>query len=302
MRDTGCLPSVAVQYEREVVGTINTRENILEMVQRSPRLSTRRMASRIGVPRMQVWRTLHAEDLYPYHDQMVQHLEPGDHAQRFDLCQWITAHPELLNVILFTDEASFTQDDINNSRNVHTWSDENPHETRVTHFQRRFSVNLWCGVLGNRLIGPFVFDNNLTGNTYEAFLRNELSGLLENIPLMIRSQMYFQHDGAPPHYTRHVREYLNECFPNRWFGRGGSVAWPPRSPDLTPLDYYLWGHMKTLVYETKVESRAALRDRIFAAAEHIRNHPDNVASATQSLLMRAEKCIATGVGHFEQLL
>jgi len=99
-----------------------------------------------------------------------------------------------------------------------------------------------------------------------------------------------------------VRENLNECFPNRWLGRGGPVAWPPKSPGLTPLDYYLWGHMKTLVYETKVESRAALRDCIFAAAEHISNHPDNVDSATQSLLMRAEKCIATGGGHFEQLL
>ena len=108
-----------------------------------------------------------------------------------------------------------------------------------------------------------------------------------------------EHDGAPPHYTRHMREYLNESFPNRWLGRGGPVAWAPRSPDLTPLDYYLWDHMKTLVYKTKVESRAALRDRIFAAAEHIRvrNHPDNVASATQSLLMRAENCIATGGVH-----
>ena len=67
-----------VQSEREVVRTINTRENILEMVQRSPRLSTRRMASRIGVSRMQVWQTLHEEDLYPYHDQRVQHLEPGN--------------------------------------------------------------------------------------------------------------------------------------------------------------------------------------------------------------------------------
>ena len=60
--------------------------------------------------------------------------------------------------------------------------------------------------------------------------------------------------------------------------------------------------MKTLVYETKVDSWAALRHRIFAAAEHIRNHPNNIASANQSLLMRAEKCIATGGGHFEQLL
>jgi len=60
--------------------------------------------------------------------------------------------------------------------------------------------------------------------------------------------------------------------------------------------------MKTLVYETKVDSRAALCHRIFAVAEHIQNRPDNIASATQSLLMRAENCITTGGGHFEQLL
>ena len=58
---------------------------------------------------------------------------------------------------------------VNNSRNVHTWSLENPHETSITNFQRRFSVNVWCGVLGNRLLGPIVFDNNLKGNTYEDF-------------------------------------------------------------------------------------------------------------------------------------
>ena len=80
MRDTGCLPSVAVRSEREVIGTIDTQENILHMVQRSPRLSTRRMASRIRASRMQVWRTLREEDFYPYHDQTVQHLEPGDNA------------------------------------------------------------------------------------------------------------------------------------------------------------------------------------------------------------------------------
>jgi len=108
-----------------------------------------------------------------------------------------------------------------------------------------------------------VFHSHFTGNTYEAFLRNELTGLLEDIPLMVRSQMYFQHDGVPPHYTRHVREYLNESFHNRWLGRGGPVAWALRSPDLTLLDCYLWGPMKTLVYQTKVELKAALQDRVF---------------------------------------
>ena len=196
MRETACLPSVAVQSEKEVVPLINTRENILEMVQRSPRLSIRRIASRIGVSRIQVWRTLHEENLHPSYDHRVPHLERGDPPQHTDLCHWITAHPKLLN----------------NSRNVHTWSYDNPHESSVTKFQRRFSVNIWCSLLGNKLIGPFVFGNNLTGNTYEVFLRNELTGLLEDIPL-IMSQMYFQHDGAPPHYTRHVREYLTLRLP-----------------------------------------------------------------------------------------
>jgi len=146
-------------------------------------------------------------------------------------------------------------------------------------------VNFWCGLLGKKLIGPFVFDNNLTGNTYEVFLRNELPVLLEDIPLMIRSQMYFQHEGAPPHYIRQVRDYLNESFLNCWLGRVGPVAWPVRSPD---PDYYLWCHMKTLVYETKVDSQAALRCRIYAATEHIRNHPNYIASATQFIFLRAK--------------
>jgi len=65
-------------------------------------------------------------------------------------------------------------------------------------------------------------------------------------------------------------------------------------PDIKPLDYYLWGNIKTRVYKTKVDSRRALRHCIFAAAENIRNHPYNNESATYSVVMRAKNCIATG--------
>jgi len=89
----------------------------------------------------------------------------------------------------------------------------------------------------------------------------------------------------------HITLYLIESFPNRWLGRSGPIPWPLRSPDFTPLDYYLWGHMKTLVYETGIDLRVVKRDRIFAAADHIRK---NIGSATQSRLMRAENCVAAG--------
>ena len=70
--------------------------------------------------------------------------------------------------------------------------------------------------------------------------------------------MYFQHDGAPSHYTRHVMQHLNDTFPNRWIGHGSTINWPPRSPDLTPLDFCLWGLMKSEVYRKKVDTRDEL--------------------------------------------
>jgi hypothetical protein len=48
-------------------------------------------------------------------------------------------------------------------------------------------------------------------------------------------------DGAPPHFSQVVRQYLGHKFPNRWIGRGGTQNWPPRSLDLNPLDYHVWG-------------------------------------------------------------
>jgi len=69
---------------------------------------------------------------------------------------------------------------------------------------------------------------------------------------MLMRQMYFQHDGAHTHYTWHVKEYLHESFHNSWLGHVRPLALPPRLPDFTPCDFYLWGLMKALVYETKV--------------------------------------------------
>lgn len=75
MHETGCLPSVCKHSEMEVVPDINIRENILQILQRSPQLSAHRNSCRIGVSRMQAWETLCKGDLQPYQEWSVQHLE-----------------------------------------------------------------------------------------------------------------------------------------------------------------------------------------------------------------------------------
>jgi len=166
----------------------------------------------------------------PYHVQRVR-LGTGDFAQRLEFCKWINGSRQLHRHILFTDEAQFNRDVVNNTHNSHVWADENPHATVESNFQLRFNVNVWCAVLDDQLIGLFILEGRLTGEAYLRFLQEELARHLEGVPLNKRGRMYFQHDGAPPHFSREFRNFLNYRFPGRWIGRGGPHNWPARSTE-----------------------------------------------------------------------
>jgi len=161
---------------------------------------------------------------------------------------------------------------------------------------------VWCAVLDDQLIGPFILEGRLTGETYLRFLQEELPQLLEDVLLDKRSRMYFQHDGAPPHSSRGVTNFLNYLFPGRWIRHCGPHHWPARSPDLSPLDYCEWGWMKELVYNVKVATRDALLGRILDAADHIRNNQLKLLHATRAVHNRAAACVAAGGGIFENQL
>ncbi|KAJ8945162.1 hypothetical protein NQ318_001627 [Aromia moschata] len=103
--------------------------------------------------------------------------------------------------------------------------------------------------------------------------QNTLSDLFDDLPLNLRNQMYFMHDGAPPHFARIVREYLNEQFPGRWIGRGNDapISWPPRSPDLNPCDFFIWGDLKQKVYSVSIKNEEQLWNRIQNAVQELQN-------------------------------
>ena len=55
--------------------------------------------------------------------------------------------------------------------------------------------------------------------------------------------------------------FLDATFPNRWIGRDGPTPWPPRSPDITPLDFFLWGYVKDKVFSTPVPDITNLKGK-----------------------------------------
>ena len=65
------------------------------------------------------------------------------------------------------------------------------------------------------------------------------------------------------HFNCFVTDVLNERFPDAWIGRGGQIPWPPRSPDLSLLDFFfLWGYIKNNVYVEKIRNIQHLQERI----------------------------------------
>ena len=152
----------------------------------------------------------------------------------------------------------------------------------------------------NFQIGPYFFPPRLNGQLYADFIENQLPILLEDVPLDVRAELIFQHDGAPAHFQRQVRNRLNIQFPERWMGRGGPIIWPPRSPDLNVLDYFVWGHIKSLVEHLRDGTEEEVCEGIVAAFDTIT--PDMANRATRNIIQRAEICIQEGGRHFEQLL
>ncbi|GBL89022.1 hypothetical protein AVEN_255173-1 [Araneus ventricosus] len=166
--------------------------------------------------------------------------------------------------------------------------------------QERWSLNVWAGILGDRLLGPYLLPERLSGQSYLVFLNEVLTEFLDDIPLAAIQGLWFQHDGAPTHFCAPVRGWLDMQYPGRWIERGGLVLWPPRSPDLAPLDFFLWGHLKELVYRDVVTTQMDLVARLHAACTSV--DPSMLQRVMTAIPRRAQACLDMYGRHFEHLL
>ncbi|GFV09587.1 uncharacterized protein TNCV_3159841 [Trichonephila clavipes] len=83
-------------------------------------------------------------------------------------------------------------------------------------------------------------------------------------------ELWFQQDGATCHTARATIDLLKDTLGDRLISRFGPVNWPPRSCDLTPLDYFLWGYVKSLVYADRPQTLDHLEDNIRRVLSDIR--------------------------------
>lgn len=272
------LEGVIPGFRGREPGLVNRDDEdvILEQLRRDPTTSQRQLARLTGIPRIRIHRTIRANRLHPYHYQKVQALKPEDYPRRMAFCREMLQRdredPNFFDNVLWTDESRFERVGLFNTHNTHYYAVTNPNLVRESNFQERYSVNLWSGIINREFVGPFELPSRLNADIYLNFVQNELPGLLSHLPDNLRQRMWLQHDGATCHFALQVRNHLNVAYPERWIGRGGTIHWPARSPDLNPVDFFIWGYFKEIVYARESTSEQELRRKIHVAITAIKQN------------------------------
>ncbi|GFX20493.1 uncharacterized protein TNCV_3488501 [Trichonephila clavipes] len=169
-------------------------------------------------------------------------IHQNDQQARRRFVEWaqneIAVVPDFHKRILFSDEAHFWLNGYVNKQNCGIWSEANPQVYVETPLHKE-KLTVWCALWAGGIIGPYFFKNDEGHN-----------------------ELWFQQDGATCHTARATIDILKDTFGDRLISRFGPVNWPPRSCDLTPLDYFLWGYVKSLVYADKPQTVDHLEDNI----------------------------------------
>lgn len=131
------------------------------------------------------------------------------------MLQRLEENPDLFRFIMWTDESSFSTAGVFNRKNRHSWENKNRRQRKTIHIRKsgRKSVNVWCGIVYDKIVGPIFFDYKLTRETYLENILPEVAQLLEQLfSAEELEQIIWLQDGAPPHSVLEVREHLSGQF------------------------------------------------------------------------------------------
>lgn len=276
--------------------TVRTPENIARVrasIERSPKRSVRKRAQALRLCKTSLLRILHKDlNLHPYKIQIVQALKPTDYPARLHFSEIMLTRGIDIHNLWFSDEAHFHLSGYTNKQNCRYWAPENPQELhqRPLHSPK---VTVWCAVSSMGIIGPYFFEDNaenavtVTSFRYVEMINEFLTPQLNVFPR--NEDTWYQQDGATSHTTRGAISALQELFPDHIISRRGDIEWPPRSPDLSPCDYFLWGYLKHKVFADKPRSIQELKEQI---REKITNIPlEMLHGVMQNFTDRLQECV-----------
>lgn len=202
--------------------THENKENVRTFSEENPKTSQVRASLQLQIPRRSLQRIMKDVGLKMYRPRLLHTLNDDDFDRRVEFCETLLNRLEndetLMDRVAWTDEVTFK---LNGHVNMAIY-------LPVSMFREPFVVVAYSD--HTFLMALWQVRNALT--CWKALLYAKLT-----------RKWCMDARRCSTHFSIDVREYLNQNF-GTWIGKRGLVDWPPRSPDLTPCDYAVWGIMK----------------------------------------------------------
>ena len=255
--------------------SVRTKENIDaidRLITETPQKSVRRVLHELdcNVSKSSVHRILKFDlKLIPYKISVMQHLKETDIRSRLEFAHWILSRPDsenLTDAIWFSDEAHFHLNNVVNKQNFRFWGSAKPN-FYVEKPHNCEKVTVWAALSSTGIIGPFFFEDTegeaVTVNS-ERYLKLMKSKFLPALRRKVVNfdDVWFQQDGATPHTAGCVLQWLDNTFGDQYISYRTANVWPPHSPDLNPLDFFLWGYLKDRVYSPSPQTTEDLKQQL----------------------------------------
>lgn len=155
----------------------NVQQYICANMKFNSRNQPKRLAHELGISDRSVRKILKSNGYKRYKPQFHQQLINNDNQRRLQFCTRMRNGPGIIppiDDICFSDEATVYIRDEPNRQLVRFWSRSRPDAAVIaSRTQYQAKVNVWAGLVGSRIIGPYIIDGNLNGPKYEQLLRNE---------------------------------------------------------------------------------------------------------------------------------
>ena len=279
------------------------RDKVKSLIDSNSKMSIRRISSASSLKPSTVRRIMKMDlRLKPYKPQISQELKEGDDMKRLAFCNRIE---EMIQndfdpgQIIFSDESHVYLHSTPNKQNNREWRLSRPNN-RTSVPLHSAKVTVWCGLNSKKVIGPFFYQDPDTGSPLTVNKERYTNMLMEIFPEdseEASSDSIFMQDGAPAHTSRMAMEWLENRFPGRLISNKSDFIWPPRSPDLNPLDFFLWGYMKEQIHRAQPGSIAEVKQLIENFMASITE--DLLQRVTGQFVSRIRRCIEANGGVFE---
>jgi transposase len=278
------------KYKRKpTVVTPENIEKVKSVMTETQNTSTRRASAIVNISKTSVLRAIKKIGLFPYKIRILQQLKDFDYGLRLQYCYKLLNNFDIALKTFFSDESWVHLSGYINRQNTRDWRMKGEGPTKFLecplHSEK---IGVWCAMSSDRIIGPIFFENAINSEKYIDILQQFYNLLTPE------EKNYFQQDNAPAHTSRATKPHLQNFFESKVW------KYPPRSPDLTPLDFYLWGHLKELVYRKNPQTIPELKQSIITAIQEIPQ--ETIKRVFNNMKKRAEACISANGGHFEHIL